>query len=289
MYIIVIMSNYNTKNKENNSKLRDNVNYENGQNKKIPLKSMYGRRCLTKCHPKGEIYLHPVLLTAIWEENNSCAIEPVHSKDAAYVKINEMIWADTCRIEDNNLFQIPNELESILSSFYFSPRDFLSSVYDIYSFDDAIYWTIENDYLPFDTIKRVHNCAWKVYGSKIEELSNNVIEYYYNISRTYWLKDYAHVIQNDYSFDFVSQYKTPDITDSYIAIYDILYSKFYTYDFFSSALKRYVYEFENKWDLVESHYGQIKKYIFSQLVDNIENNLSSKRTSNNNKFSTNNI
>ena len=165
---------------------------------KLPLKSINGRRCLTKCYSKGETYLHPILLTGVADRaTNSCAIDPVHSKDPQYRRENDMIFADICKIEDNNIYQPPDELESMLSSFYFNPRDFLASIYGLHSFDQVIYWTLENDYLPFNTIKRVHNCSWKVFGNKIEELSTGVFEYYYDISKTYWLKDYVNIIQKN--------------------------------------------------------------------------------------------
>ncbi len=98
------------------------------------------------------------------KNNDSCAINPVYSKDPQYYRENDMIYADVCRLADNNIYVQPIELESLLSSFYFNANDFLTNIYNLYSFDDVIYWTLENDQLPFYTIKRVHNCAWKVFG-----------------------------------------------------------------------------------------------------------------------------
>lgn len=239
---------------------------------KLPLKSISGRRCLSKCYPKGATYLHPVLLTGVADNaNNSCAIDPVHSKDPQYYREHDMILADKCRLDDNNIYQLPDELESMLLGFYFNPSDFLASIYGLHSFDQVIYWTLENDHFPFDTVKRVHNCAWKVFGYKIEELSTTVLEYYFDIAKTHWLKDYANIIQNKYSFELTTKEKnnfsdTSDISETY----DIIYSKFFTYDFFVSTLKRYVYEYQDKWELFESHYGRIKKYILYQLIEHIE-------------------
>lgn len=250
----------------------DNLNKQNIETKKkLPLKSINNRRCLSKCYSKGETYLHPVILTEIIDrENNTCAVDPVHSKDPKYHREYDMIFADKCRPEDNKIYQPPNELESLLLSFYFNPNDFLINIYGLYSFDQVIYWTLENDHLPFDTIKRVHNCAWKVYGNKIEELSSGVMEYYFDISKTYWLKNYIKNIQNDYSFDFISKKSVNEVTDSFSEIYNIIRSKYYTFDFFVNAIKRYIYEFQDKWELIDVHYGRIKKYIFNQLIESIE-------------------
>lgn len=240
---------------------------------KMPLKSTHGRRCLTKCYPKGEVYLHPILLDIINSHNiDSCAIDPVHTRETNIAKLDNMIWIDNCKTDDNKLFRPPNELDSMLLSFYFNPSDFLSSVYNLHSFDQVIYWTLDNDYLPFATIKRVHNCAWKVYGNNIEEITNTVIEYYYDISKSYWLREYTTIIENDYSFNIVSdEYDKSDDQTSEEIVYDIILANYYSYDFFSSSIKRYVYEYEDKWDIIISHYDNIKKYILSQLIERIKN------------------
>lgn len=241
---------------------------------KLPLKSINGRRCLSKCYPKNTTYLHPVLLQGIADySKNSCAIDPVHSKNADYQGF-DMLFVDKCRLEDNKIYQEPDELESILLSFYFNPNDFLTGIYGLHSFDQVIYWTLENDHLPTDTIKRVHNCAWRVYGDKIEELTTSVLEYYFDIARTYWLKDYVKIIEKKYSFDVISKKPPGEILNTAKnEYYDILYNTFFTYDFFVSAIKRYVYEFQDKWDYIDSHYGRIKKYVLHQLIEHIENDV----------------
>lgn len=231
-------------------------------NSKLQLKSVYGRRCLTECYPKGATYLHPVLLTGIKNDlEANCAVDPVHSSDPSYQKEYDMILADKCRLDDNALYKIPNELESILLTFYFNPRDFLSSIYDINSFDDAIYWTLENDHQPFDTILRVNNSAWKVYG--ISELSANVFEYYYSIGVEHWLKDYLKIIQDKYSFEIISDGNDDDM-------YDLLKEKYFSYDFFVKAIRRYVYKNLSAWDKIDKHYFKLKAFIFEQLIGEME-------------------
>lgn len=232
----------------------------------FPLKSINGRRCLSKCYPKGATYLHPTFLTDITTHVNSCAIDPIYSKEAQY---QGMKLADTCRLEDNKIYQPPDELESMLLTFYFNPYDFLTTIYGLNSFEDVIYWTLENDHLPFDTIKRVHNCAWKVFGNRPEELSTSVLEYYYDIAKTHWLKDYAALVEKNYSFDLVT--KKSKVGNAQEEIYEIIASRFFTYNFFITALKRYIYEYQEKWEEIYSHYGNLKKYIFQQLIEHMEN------------------
>lgn len=241
---------------------------EGNKDEKYPLKSINGRRCLTKCEPKGVTYLHPILLTGVKDLTyNTCAVAPVHSKEPEYYKENDMILADKCRLEDNTLYSLPNELDSILLSFYFNPRDFLVSIYGLQSFDEVIYWTLENDYLPFDTIKRVHNCAWKAFGNRMEEITNNVLEYYYDLAKEYWLHDYAKTIQKNYSFEFIVPKDPAKLANSTEEIYQVLLENIFTYSFFVTNLKKYIYKYQDKWETIESHYDNIKKYIFEKLVE----------------------
>jgi len=251
----------------------DNITKE-----KLPLKSTHGHRCLTKCYPKGTTLVHPVILTGIKNKiDNYCAIDPIYRREFEGNKLVTekelgMVFIDACKLEDNKIYEPPNELESMLLSFYFNPREFLSQIYDLFSFDAVIYWTLTNDYLPFDTIKRIHNCAWKAYGNKIEELSNKVIEYYYDMAKNRWLHDYVKIIQNKYSFSatFDKKLKLSSTLDE---IYNIISVEFFDYIFFNNAIKRYVYQYQDKWDSIESHYGKLKDYIFQQLIEHIEQKL----------------
>lgn len=251
----------------NKKKIKYSIDKNNSPDNMLPLQSINGRRCLSKCYPSRKTYFHPVILTGIMDKtNDTCAIQPIPSKDPQYYREHEMIYIDKCRIEDNAIYKEPNELESILLSFYFSPRDFLVSIYNLRSFDEVIYWTLENDHLPFDTIQRVHNCAWKVFGNNIEELTNNVLEYYYDICKNYWTKDYILAIQKNYSFDNISKKLESQISSDTSEIRDIILN-IVTYDFFVKAIHKYVYEYQDKWDLFDLQYARIKKYVYNQLIE----------------------
>lgn len=236
----------------------------NKYNKKIDLESLGGRRCITKCHKKKEVYVHPILLNAISQPNyDTCAINPIHSRDEDSVKYDNMIWIDKCNIADNEKSNLPDELESMLLGFHFNARDFLNSVYKLYSFDDVVQWSIDNSYLPHPTIIRVHNCAWQIYGT-IDEISSSVIKYYYEIFQSKWLKK---IIS---SFSFNIEYDQPVDTNNISnvehsvdkAIVDLV-----TIDVFTTWVKKYVYEYEDKWDQINMHYVWFKRYICNQTIE----------------------
>lgn len=239
---------------------------------KPPLKSVNGRRCISKCYKKRETYFHPIILTAVYDQDiDTCAIDPVHSQDQRYRIEHDMIYTDGCNIEGNRMFKLPDELDSILSSFNFNPADFLSGIYGLNSFDETIYWTMENDHLPFDTIRRVHNCAWRVYGNKIDNITQLVLEYYYDICITSWLPDFIIPIAASFSFETVTDTDQPEtIENADEEMMDLIQTEFLTYDFFVKTIHSYIYEFDEKWDTIEAFYESVKIYVFNALVEQME-------------------
>lgn len=245
---------------------------------KIPLKSVNGRRCLTKCYPKGVSSIHPILLTAVTSKDTDyCSIDPVFNKvDTSNISEltseyeYNMIFIDKCSLEDNNIYQQPNEIDSLLLTFYFNARDFLTNIYGLYNFDAVINWTINNSYLPFNTLKRINNCAWLAYGNKIDALSALVLKYYYDIAKNHWLQDYIKIIRNKYSFDFTSYGINNNIENN---LYSIILDNFFDYNFLASTIKKYVYENQKNWNNIESHYIQIKKFVFKNLIKQIQDKI----------------
>ena len=214
-----------------------------------------------------------MLTGALDPTNASCAIEPVYTDDVHYKASYDMILTDKCRIEDNKWYKLPDELASTLLSFYFNANEFLIGVYGIHSFDETIVWTIENEQLPFDTIKRVHNCAWKVHGNKLDELSNVVLEYYYLIAKQYWLHDYVDHLLAKYAFSFIPRNNntvTATTANARAEVYHIVLDQFFTYHFFITTVKKFVLEYQDQWENIDSPYKMLKNYVFDKLLRLIE-------------------
>jgi hypothetical protein len=224
------------------------------------LKSLYKRKCLTRCYPKNVEYIHPLTLSIEKNNYNSCAVNLFTDE------FGNTNYADKCNLEDNKTFKIPDEIESILLSFYFNPLDFLMNIYKISSFEQTIQWTKEHVHLPFITIKRVHNCSWKVYGNT-DNLSSIVLDFYYQLSAKVWLKDYIQDIQKNYSFDVVTENYS---IDNKRELYLIILKDYYTYSFFVSVVKQYIHEYSSKWNEIYSYFDSIKKYLHDSLIEKIK-------------------
>jgi len=224
------------------------------------LRSDNGRKCLSKCYSKEEKSVHPLLLVPLHSTlDGYCAIDPVFDKEAENFQSN-LIYVDKCHVGDNGKYHTPNELNSLLFNFNFDPADFLSDFYHLKNFDDVIAWTLNHSYYPFDTIKRIHNCAWKVYGSNLESLTHIVINYYYSLAKESWLPDYLPEIENYFSFE--TRGESPE---------NLIIEKYFSYAFFNYIIKSYILEKKSQWEIIESHFGQIKKYVLEKLIDAIKN------------------
>lgn len=223
----------------------------------------FNHKCLTKCYPKNKKYLHPILLTVISDPNNdSCAIYPTYNKDSKYFNNQNLIVADKCVPSKI----VPDELENILLTFSFNPKDFLNNIYDLNNFNDVIFWSINNDYLPFNTIKRVQNCAWKSFVSKVSDISDLVFEYYFEIAQKYWLPLYIKNIESNYSFDILSNDKI-NYSKADDEIKNII-NKYFNYHFFIISIKKFIDKYN--WNNIESPYDSIKDFIFNQLIKKIK-------------------
>ena len=257
---------------------RDGSDKEPEQPKR-PLKSINNRRCLTQCNGINQTYFHPIILTGVaGYMYNTCAIDPVYD-----VKKGNMIYTDICNLEDNSKYELPTELGAIFLNFDFHYRDFLSNMYGLNSFDQVIYWTLENDYLPFDTIKRVHNCAWKAYGLKVENLSDKVFEYYYELIQTHWIVNYYNILNQKYIFREMIDGKlsiTRNVTGEHVSasekLFELIIFYYFNYSFFIRVIKRYLKVYKNVWDDIDSHYVNLKKFCFKYLVHNIKKDLPKK-------------
>ena len=221
---------------------------------KFPLRTINGHKCLTKCFEKKKSYLHPVTLRKLTLlDINSCAIEPI-------IKKNSVTDYEECKPDQNATHSIPSEKDSILLDFKFSAAAFLSDIYDIHSFNETITWTLEHNHSHFNTIKRIHNASWKAFGSVLDNVSEFVINFYYDIAKHNWMIDFMDMINKKYSFD----------TARDTNIMDLIISNFFSEDFFTQIIKKYIHIYKSEWLQIDSHYGNLKKFTYKCLIQNIQ-------------------
>lgn len=208
----------------------------------------FDRKCLTQCYPKNTPYVHPILLTVVAEKDkNSCAIEPVYNTHSHYEPTHQTIWANTCLLNENNDLTINDEINIMTTSFYFNDHDFLTSIYQLHSFEQIIDWTLQHTYLPLNTIKRVHNCGWRIFHSKLNRSNTKVIDYYYHLSKTDWLFQHLKETTIENKSELNKQLK--------------IIQHAYTLRTFYSLLKKYMNENQKNWNDIVSHYDNFCQYV----------------------------
>ncbi len=245
----------------------------NNKTKKNPLRSKTGEICVTGCKEKNELFVHPVTLHDIRRDYNVCAIFPTQTlPQSDPTDLSYRVNIDACNIGDNDKFDTPDEIQMFLLTFNFDPRVFLKNIYNIQSFEDTIKWTLENNKFPFETIKRVHSCAWKVYGKNLENITTIIYKYYYEIASKRWLKSFIQQIEQKYSFDIINRDVTSDnatvmnATVTNATVSDAILSDILTYDNFVTIIKKCNTENQEIWADIVSHYDFIKDYVYQYII-----------------------
>jgi hypothetical protein len=229
-------------------------------------KNITGQICITDCKDKNEQFIHPVTLEGIKRNYNACAVFPSQQLSSE-LDPSQYINDDMCDINDNNKFDTPDEIKIFLLTFNFDPDVFLKNTYKIQSMEDAIKWTLENNKYPYDTIRRIHDCAWKVYGRNSENITTITFEYYYEIVTKHWIKIYLKRIQQKYSFDIITNKKHTDLYDK---IKTVILSKILNYDNFIMIIKKCISTNQEQWSYITSHYDFIKEYIYQYIISELD-------------------
>lgn len=251
------------------------------------LKTQSGNSCLTKCYAPGQAFIHPVSLIAIHAiDKNICAVYPWYDSTK-----DKTIDHEPCETKKNVKYDIPDEKEAFLLRFFFDNANFLNRIYGLNNFDQVIEWTMNNiKDLPFDTIKRVHNCAWKAYVETFKDISLLVIEYYYQLACNNWMKDYVKHILTKFSFNVLSLISNesesnldsnsnpnpnPNL-DSNLdpeKLRNIVIKKYFSLNKFSNFLQAYADLYALRWNEIVSPYKHIKNFVYEKLIEEISSGI----------------
>ena len=149
--------------------------------KKFP-KSLHGKQCIGPCSKPNIWVVHPTTLEYFTNTNFPfCPTE-------AYSKNNRIYVDDQCIRPSEEVDRTLIEMNMITTNIIFTSKKFLKIYYDIYSFENAVFWIIKNKHKAIYTKLRILNSAWKAYGDTIDVLNNQTINLYIDIIKQYWIK-----------------------------------------------------------------------------------------------------
>ena len=154
-----------------------------------------------------------------------------------------------------------SEYNLILKGPYISYRD-VCDMYDVKSIDDAIKWSLENEYEPINTIQRVINCAWDVYGRNITSITTNVINYYHAIASTNWIKVYVKTIEDNTNIIIESTILGNNNLESVL-------KNLLTKEFIMESFKTYYLTYVNTKQKLSPTHNALKKYIYEKLLESM--------------------
>jgi len=164
-------------------------------------------------------------------------------------------------------------------SYEFNLETFLSGIYNFKSFDDVIAFSLENEYIysPL-TIKRIHNCAWRLYGKNKDNITTSVLNYYYNLAIKLWMNDYIELISKKYAInlsvgDVLQINRNPDSDQSDKRVREIISTNLMSYEFFTSIINMYLDKYAGVMEDIKSHYKKIKNFVYRQLIKSIESKI----------------
>ena len=234
--------------------------YENEKHNERNNGKIKGNVCISRCYDKNEnIFMHPLLFNPIEtvemdkEAPNLCAIVPISIEPVTYEIFDASnkktsIYAK-CKLKNNEYIDENTEINNFLQPHFVDPSNFLKEIYNLNSFDDVIKFSNDNTELSNSTIKRLHSCAWKVYGNNHNEITDDVIYYYYDIVNKYWKKIFFNTIK----------LKKQNITKEDI-------NNIITINFVSQCIFNYINDTNDKWHLFDLHIHRIRKYIFEKII-----------------------
>jgi|UniRef100_A0A6C0DZJ0 hypothetical protein len=116
-------------------------------------------KCLDKCHPPRETFIHPQTKKNITNNQKEyiCSV-------SQYVKDNKKYYTDECK-------EIPRN-KNILNS-----KIIINSYYKIYSMEDLLLWLDNNKELNLDTKIRIFNLGFMAYFEELVFIDNRMIDF----------------------------------------------------------------------------------------------------------------
>lgn len=250
-------------------------------NKKFPI-SINNQQCLGPCYKQGEYIMHPITLAYITDlKNPFCPTQEWIDKNGNVQSLDTcLVPTDKSQIDDAQIEQ------SFLSpTFHFNSEYFLKSYYNIYSFESATEYIATNSN-PLYTNLRIINCAWKVYGSSIDVLNDQLITFYMSVIKKDWIKDIYPVIEKYIYVDKDNIYlkntksdsdseSSSDLHDEKHKVEKINYfnKKFNQPQIIYKMLQTYIIENKSNWKDINDHNRNIENHYINYIRNKIINTL----------------
>lgn len=238
-------------------------------------KSRNNFQCLGPCYEPGTFIIHPTTLEHVTDfQNPFCPVnewEHINSKSGQ----KELSLHDTC-FKPTSVDKIsPKEIEMniILPKIDFNCDHFLKIYYKIYSMEGAMDWLDRNNHLPYYTIKRIMDCAWKSYGMDNYIIDDRIVIYYVSVAKTKWINDIYKKIGKFVTFvDNKIQFSNnrQEITENTVEKINFIVEKFINPDIMSKFLNKFIEFYSNNDQEISSYTNTIKKDFIEYIEKKVD-------------------
>lgn len=236
-------------------------------------KSANNFNCLGPCYRQGMYIVHPITLKHVTNNDfNFCPVNEWEYQDPDTGK-KEIRSTDKCfdPVHNKSISNLELAMNIIVPKVDFTCDHFLKIYYNIYSMEAAIEWLENNREHPFNTQKRVLDCAWKVYGFNNYILDDRLVNYYIDIIKERYID---RIYKRFYKFIKIAS-SGPKLElnkdkDSRKEKIDYIKDKMINYANFNRFLTQYISRFANKKDAVRSHTDNIINMFIEYLEKKID-------------------
>lgn len=242
---------------------------------KFPI-SVNNQQCIGPCYPPETPVLHPISLNLISGETHPFCptFEWFNEKLGSYQQ------TDICLVpSDISQSQEQIDLNLVVPIFHFSCEYFLKAYYNIFSFEGATDWIYNNPRSPVNSQLRIMNCAWKVFGSNVDIINDQLIDFYSNLIKTNWMKKiYPKMSKYIYIDDknnniYLKNNEQRDSEKRQIEKINFFNKKFNTNQTIYKVLQTYIKDNKKDWKDIDDHNEGIRKQYIKFVVSIINETL----------------
>ncbi len=223
--------------------------------------------------------IHPITLDYQTNVNVPfCPTEPwSHPMDVD----KDVLFIDECKQASKNIDNINTnkeiEYNIILPQIDFDCKKFLEIYYKIFSFEDAIIWINKYKHSPLFTKLRIIECTWKSYGYNIDIIDNNIVNFYIDIIKQYWIKTiYEHIggyIHTKAKQIYFAKYDKKNNNKYKIEKINFIFKKLVTKNNVYKFLTRYIKKNMDNFDTIDNINNDMLLYFISYLSNKIKDSI----------------
>jgi len=236
-----------------------------------------GYQCIGPCYPKDTYIIHPNTMHVITSKDDSFC--PVSLWDVNGVEQQNAI--DYCYkpIPHSEIKNQDISMDIVNPKIIFTCDYFLVVYNNIFSYDDFIVWLNNSKTEPLLTRKRIINCVLNVYGENIIIIDKQLVEFFSELIKKYWINDIykninKYISVKDNVIDFTEPSKNNlTINDKKIERVNYIINNLLNEQDISKFLIKYISANKEKWKSINNHIEQMEHDIIIYLINKIKTTL----------------